>query len=196
MTRGTLVEKTLTLQVAQKIESILKERTDLPVVLTRAEDFDLPSDERKKIANHSARGAYVSLHFAAAPSPAVSGPRVFVLAAPKVGGTSLLIPEGEAHGAALKDSFRLAMLLSEELGLVAPGEPARIAPFPLAPLLGVTLPSALVELDFLTSAGAARWSDPAAVEEAALAVVTAIDRYLKPDVSLDPGPSGGKNPPP
>jgi N-acetylmuramoyl-L-alanine amidase len=190
------MEKTLTLKVARGIEASLSGRADLRVLLTRTDDFTLSLDGRKKLANTASPGVFVSLHFAGAPSPAVTGSRVFVLAAPRVSGSSALIPEEEAHGANLEEAWRLATVLTEELASLGPAEPARIAPVPLAPLLGITLPSVLLELDSLSSETAPRWGDPAVIEAAAGRIAAGLERYIAADVSLDRSAPRGNNPPP
>lgn len=194
--RDLLAEKNLTLEVARQIEAALKDQAGIRVVLTRKEDYALSLDDRKKTGNRNSPGIYVSLHFAGAPSPELRGPRVYVLAAPNVTGSAPLVSVEDAHGTSLKESWKLATLLSKALAPLGSAESAKVAPIPLAPLLGVTIPSALIELDYLTTADASRWADPNTIAEAARMIASGIDRYITRDSPLDRTPLPGNNPPP
>jgi N-acetylmuramoyl-L-alanine amidase len=192
--RDPLMEKSLTLEVARSVGKIFEGRSDRRVILTRNADLSVPLNERKRIANEASPGIFISIHFARSPSPESGGPHVYVLAAPKVGGTTSPLNVEEAHAKSLGESWKLAALSASTLS--DPPGSARIAPLPLAPLLGVTLPSILIELDALSSKEAARWQDPATIDDAAHKIAAAIDRYLAGDSSLDRIPPPGKNPPP
>lgn len=195
--QGSLLEKRLTLEVAQKIQKIFENRTDLRVILTRKDDYEISLRDRKNVANVNAPGIYVSLHFGKANQTDLQGARVYVLAAPKVTGKSALTKLEEAHGTYLTEAWKLATVLSR--GLASHHEeyePARIAPLPLAPLLGVTLPSVLIELDYLTAADASRWADPHTSTQMAISIAASIDRYLKVDSSLDRSQTRSNNPTP
>ncbi|MFH1262705.1 MAG: N-acetylmuramoyl-L-alanine amidase [Pseudomonadota bacterium] len=195
--RDPLTEKGLTLDIARRVETILKGRPEIRVLLTRTDDTRVSSDDRKKLGNANPAGIYISLHFASASDPALRGPRVYVLPPPTVSGTRSALPKADqAHAWSLSESWKLAKTLSRTLAPQEADGLARIAPLPLVPLLGVTVPCTLVEIDYLTAADSSRWSDPVSVEATAQQIASAITLYQQPVPSLDPAPPAGNNPPP
>ena len=76
--RGAL-EKNITLDIALKLEKILKARTDLKVVLTRNKDVFVPLYERGKIANRAGGKLFVSIHCNANKNHRVNGFAVYFL---------------------------------------------------------------------------------------------------------------------
>ncbi len=61
-TGNGLVEKNLSLDVAQRVEKILKP-FNFPVILTRRDDIFVPLEERAAIANRLENAIFVSIHF-------------------------------------------------------------------------------------------------------------------------------------
>lgn len=61
-TANGLVEKNLSLDVAQRVEKILKP-FNFPVILTRRDDIFIPLEERAAIANRLENAVFVSIHF-------------------------------------------------------------------------------------------------------------------------------------
>jgi N-acetylmuramoyl-L-alanine amidase len=57
-----LVEKNLSLDVALRVEKILKP-FNFPVIMTRRDDVFVPLEERAAIANRLENGVFVSIHF-------------------------------------------------------------------------------------------------------------------------------------
>ncbi|MFH1018771.1 MAG: N-acetylmuramoyl-L-alanine amidase [Pseudomonadota bacterium] len=176
--RDAGVEKDLALKVADRVASLLRSKPDVEPVLTRKGDYPLSFDERRRIANVNEPGIFMSLHFAAAPSPLLKGPRLYVSAPANVSDRSVLIPLEEAHALASARSLRLATVLTSTLQAAIPEAEMEIARLPLAPLLGITVPAILVECDFLTSRDASAWKDPETVERFSQLLFTAIDRFL------------------
>ncbi len=184
--RETGAEKNLTLQIATRVASLLESEPGVNPVLTRKGDYPLSFDERRRIANAHDPGIFISLHFAAAPSPSTKGPRIYVMPPASPSDRPALIPFEEAHAPAASRSLHLASVLAASLQSAIPETEMEIARLPLDPLLGITIPAVLIECDFLTSEGAAAWRDPEAVERFSRLLVTAIDQFL----------SEGKNPAP
>jgi len=60
--RGKLYEKTLTLQVALKVEALLKAK-GIPVTMTRRSDRFVSLKKRSSIANRYPNSVFVSIHF-------------------------------------------------------------------------------------------------------------------------------------
>lgn len=71
-----LVEKNLTLDVAKRVETILKQK-GLKVVMTRRTDTHVSLDDRAYIANRQPRSIFVSIHFNASRKTAIRGVEVF-----------------------------------------------------------------------------------------------------------------------
>lgn len=67
-----LLEKNLTLDVAQRLRALL-ERSGFEVVMTRSSDVYIPLAQRSKMANRAKADLFVSLHFNAAGSASASG---------------------------------------------------------------------------------------------------------------------------
>ncbi|HSI14896.1 MAG TPA: N-acetylmuramoyl-L-alanine amidase [Chthoniobacter sp.] len=61
-TANGLVEKNLSLDVAERVEKILKP-FNFPVILTRRDDTFIPLEERANIANRLENAVFVSIHF-------------------------------------------------------------------------------------------------------------------------------------
>ena len=72
-------EKTVTLEVARRLRTLVEMRLGIRVVLTRDEDRTITLDERAAIANNSKADLFLSLHLNAAPVAAVAGAEVFYL---------------------------------------------------------------------------------------------------------------------
>ena len=71
-----LVEKRLCLDVAKRLETVLKKR-GLKVVMTRRTDSFVPLGDRTAIANRNSRSVFVSIHFNASLNRAISGMEIF-----------------------------------------------------------------------------------------------------------------------
>lgn len=71
-----LVEKRLCLDVAQRLEKLLKAK-GLRVVMTRRSDTFVELEDRAQLANRYSRAVFVSVHFNATRSRLISGMEVF-----------------------------------------------------------------------------------------------------------------------
>lgn len=77
-TRLKLAEKTFTLDVAKRLERLLKAQ-GLRVVLTRTKDRGLELDDRTEIARKAGADLFISIHFNAFAESRVSGTETFIL---------------------------------------------------------------------------------------------------------------------
>lgn len=75
-----LLEKDLTLDVAQKIKELITPDTGIKVILTRSGDYELPLENRAAIANHQKAEIFVSIHFSNHLYPAVEELRIYTAA--------------------------------------------------------------------------------------------------------------------
>jgi len=71
-----LVEKKLCLDVAQRLERVLKTK-GLKVVMTRRSDTFVDLDDRAGLANRQPKSIFVSIHFNASRKTSISGIEVF-----------------------------------------------------------------------------------------------------------------------
>ena len=71
-------EKTVTLEVARRLRTLIEMRLGIRVVLTRDEDRTISLDERAAIANNSKADLFLSLHLNAAPAGSVAGAEVYL----------------------------------------------------------------------------------------------------------------------
>lgn len=69
---GGVAEKTLTLDLAKRIEAILKQK-NIPTVMTRTTDKTLELDSRAAIANRQSNSIFVSIHFNASTNTSIKG---------------------------------------------------------------------------------------------------------------------------
>lgn len=79
--KAGLVEKDLTLDVAQRLERLLQER-GLATLLTRMDDSYVSLQDRAAVANNQQECVFVSIHFDEAGRPAATGIETFYAAHP------------------------------------------------------------------------------------------------------------------
>jgi len=134
-------EKVVTLEVAGRLEKLLKMHQDAPVVLTRDDDYRLDVEHRLQTVADSGADLLLSLHAQGFPGSHAHGVMLFVQPeterdAPQPGGVNL--------------SQRLATALSQALnsaGFVVAG----IAERPVLPLGRGDLPRVLVEMGSMSN---------------------------------------------
>ncbi|HLG18934.1 MAG TPA: N-acetylmuramoyl-L-alanine amidase [Bdellovibrionota bacterium] len=183
---GAISEKTVDLEVAKRTEQLLSGRSDISVFLTRRDDYGLSLDERRRLANSHRPGIFVSLHMAGAPDPVVRGARIYALSSVSVLREDLVMPLMSAHQAYTQESWRWVSALTDQFLEDNPETTMQISALPLAPLLGITMPAAMVELGYLTSTEGNRWENPATWDRAATMLVAAIDRFRSPGNNPSP----------
>ena len=156
---GATFEKDLTLDAARVLRSVLAQRLDARVLLTRDGDTDLSLEQRAEIANEAGAQLFVSVHADAGGALQAGGFRIYALApesAPS-GGENLPIPLGEAAGVELRPwgaaqaaesgpSMALAQTVADELARAFPGEPVSFRPAPVNVLESVLCPAILIEM--------------------------------------------------
>jgi N-acetylmuramoyl-L-alanine amidase len=134
---GGRKEKEVTLEVARRLERLLKMRLDIPVFLTRSGDYAITPQQRVETAARPEVDILLLLHAQASFSPQLRGPNLFVR--PDIAG------EGEQL-----DSMRLARKLAVALREAGLGQ-ATIRQAPLLPLGRGDLPTVLVEMGYLSN---------------------------------------------
>ncbi len=180
---GAREEKRYTLLLAQQVRAKLR-AAGYRVVMTRTRDTFLELPERPAVANREKADLFLSLHFNAAPDPAIRGAEVFCLT--PNGAASTHAPRSEVLNQSLpghRDGTRSLLLawqvqkaLVERAGLTDRG--VKHARF--AVLRDLTMPGILVEAGFLSSPEEARLiADPKFRDRLAAAIVEGIERYRR-----------------
>jgi N-acetylmuramoyl-L-alanine amidase len=174
--RRGLHEKVIALQVAQKTKELL-EQQGATVILTRDADEDVPLADRVRIANEAGADVFLSIHCNAMEkhedrkvtrgvetyflSPDPTDAEAKMLAQLENGGPDAVpLPKASdavtgilndlALGQARNDSAALALIVQQHIvrGTRAPSRGVRQAPFLV--LSGTRMPSALVEIGFIS----------------------------------------------
>jgi N-acetylmuramoyl-L-alanine amidase len=193
-------EKDIVLEVALRIQRILRERTDVKVQLTRDSDRDISYSRRIGMANEEGADLFISLHCNAAGNPLAEGVEVFVLSSAALAEESqrlrgrLVAPRGrlanasdKASAAIVKDLFQVsaqgqAMTFAQVVKrwiVTSAGTVDRgVREGRSLVLRGAEMPAVLVELGFVThSEEARRLDDPKHQEKLAGAIVDAIIEF-------------------
>jgi len=168
-----LVESALVLDIAQRVEKLLKKQPGIDVVLTRRTDHFIPLEERTAIANREGADLFLSIHANASRRVAAKGVETYFLnfatnadaeavAARENAGSSTsmgrlpqLVQQITLHNK-MKESRELAQIVqttmvramrTQNKALVDLG--VKQAPFVV--LIGAQMPSVLAEISFLTN---------------------------------------------
>jgi N-acetylmuramoyl-L-alanine amidase len=104
-----LVEKEVTLDIAQRLRRLLQKEQKLKIILTRTDDVLVPLEERTAIANRNAADLLVSIHTNASPKRSAHGSQTFFLSAAKT-------DEGRAAAALENSSIRFELPASGPAG--------------------------------------------------------------------------------
>ncbi|HYB91831.1 MAG TPA: N-acetylmuramoyl-L-alanine amidase [Candidatus Binataceae bacterium] len=208
-----LVEKYLSLQIAQRLRDALDAR-GVRAELTRSTDVFVPLPERTRMANREDAELFVSIHLNSSPNPETAGIEVYYLnnttdratirlARMENGGTSAA-PYGTPDGANLNyiladlrqqykaaESSSLARMidaqtvadLNAKLGLDVNALGARMGPFWV--LVGAHMPAVLVECGFLSNRSeAGRLASSQYQDTLAEGIATAVVHFLNADAAV------------
>lgn len=174
--KSGLLEKELTLDIAQRLKELLKKEEGLRVILTRETDVLVPLEERTQIANRSGADLFISIHTNSFKKISVRGSETFFLATAKndearaaaaLENSSIRfeLPDNESHNVAdlefilmdlmqseyLKESSDLAAMIQKRLKkkLPIPGRGVSQAGFVV--LNKAYMPAVLVEAAFISN---------------------------------------------
>lgn len=169
--KGTL-EKDITLSVARRLRTIIESRLGLKVFLTRDDDRTLSLDDRAAYANSHKADVFLSLHANASVRPDPKGAEVYYLSVERAdaearkraddqtavlpafgGGTRAidLILWETAQTRYLEQSAALAGYIAEALRARVDMSPRGVQQASLRVLVGANMPSALVEIGYLSN---------------------------------------------
>jgi N-acetylmuramoyl-L-alanine amidase len=162
---GDVVEKELSLELANLLKEELERRLPARVLLTRHSDRDLPADQRAEIANRAHADLVLSLHFDGFPGPRARGATAYcppaTFAGPEPGRAAdgaarsqpvVLLPWRDVALRHAVESRALAEAILSGLELRGQG-PTRLRERLATPLLGVNAPGLVLECAALTAPG-------------------------------------------
>jgi len=184
-----LQEKTLTLQVSERLKAVL-EQQGYRVFLTRTDDSFVGLEERSAMANAWRADLFVSIHFNAVDNPAVHGTETYILT-PRTQRST-----GQAAAAAADQvgnlgnqhdhwNMLLGYMVHRQLlrDLRTFDRGLKRARFQV--LRGIDCPAVLVEAGYLSnSAEAARIATPEYQNDLARSLAIAINRYRQATENL------------
>ena len=171
---GGLVEKSLVLDVSQRLAERLREH-GLEVVLTRDGDRFVPLEARTSVANDARGDLFISIHANSSPSAKPRGIETYFVSLEATDALSHEVAEREnqALGATGPASLRLdplaailgdmavnehvresnhfARLAHDALAVVDPAPSRGIKQAPFVVLMGVRMPATLLEIGFLSN---------------------------------------------
>lgn len=179
ITRGDLKEKDLTLAVAQAIAQEMNTQGQGWVTLTRQGDDLLSLQERRRIASSVQNGVFLSLHFSLSSDPVLTGTHVFMQKHSLVPSTKTLLPIEQSQDKVLSLAFQLGEQITQHLQPLTGVSKLHVSEYLLAPLVGISIPALVIELDFLSALDASAWKDPNRQQQAAKLIVEAIDQYRR-----------------
>jgi N-acetylmuramoyl-L-alanine amidase len=202
--RGTY-EKTVTLAIARRIESIMRDYANMRVLLTRDGDYFVPLGQRVAKARRVQADLFVSVHADAWIKPDVRGSSVFALSergatstaaawlarreneADQIGGINLGAHDPQlarvlldlSTTAQINDSLKLGNAVLRELERINRLHKPRVEQAGFAVLKAPDIPSILVETAFISNPDEElRLRDDSYQQKLALAIVGGIRRHF------------------
>lgn len=192
-----LEEKEITLSIAKKLASLLQEKLDARVLMTRTSDVFVPLEERTAFANANRADVFISIHANAALSRDARGTETFFLSmdATDEDARRLAAFENSADsfapvsaGLAAGDDLRDILLdlantrshhessrLAEVVHLSMLGKTGRegrgVKQAPFTVLVGATMPAILVEVGFISNPSEEKWLSSKKYQETAASAI-------------------------
>lgn len=168
-----LVESALVLDIALRVEKLLKKQPGIDVVLTRRTNHFIPLEERTEIANREGADLFLSIHANAARRVAAKGVETYFLnfatnadaeevAARENAGSSTsmgrlpqLVQQITLHNK-MKESRELAQIVQTNMVRAMRAQNKAVVDLgvkqaPFVVLIGAQMPSVLAEISFLTN---------------------------------------------
>lgn len=200
-------EKDIVLAVARATAARLQ-AAGITARLTRERDEQMGLGERTAVANRLQAAAFVSIHVNASPARSARGAETYYMSADpsdtqaaqsaareNVGASEdalQLILWDLAYVANLNSSARLARAIQERLNALQGIKDRGVRQAPFAVLTGATMPSALVELGFVSNPDeAAHLQDAGVQDQLASVLAEAIAEFVRtPNSDVTPTPAG------
>lgn len=195
-----IVEADLVLDIARRVEKVLRERPNVQIVLTRSSNEFIPLEERTAIANREGADLFLSIHANASRRTATRGIETYVLnfatnpeaeavaarenaSSSQTMGTLPALLNAIALHNKKDESRELATILQTNLvrrmRAADPGvKDLGVKQAPFVVLIGAQMPSVLAEISFITNrADAALLKKDAFRDDIAQAIADAVITY-------------------
>ena len=199
---GQIVEKDLTLALAQIVERKVEEKFNIDVILTRDKDVFIPLERRTAFANINKADLFISLHINAHKQPDVHGFETYflnmatderaVLVAARENATSeksISDLQSILNDLMLNTKISESSKLAHEVQRGVLGQVKKkyddirdlgVKQAPFYVLIGAELPAILVETGFMTNpVERKRLQNPKYLETLADGIVAGVERYMK-----------------
>ena len=174
--RSGLLEKTVVLDVAQRLGRLIRRKSNMRVVYTRDEDIYIPLWQRPKIANEANGKLFISIHVNGVENRSAHGFETFFLApantkeaieVARLENSVIALEESKhpyqefsnealilstmAQSAWMKESEALAAIIQEQLDKRLDSPNRGVKQAELYVLIGASMPNVLVEIGFITN---------------------------------------------
>ncbi len=200
--KAGLLEKDVTLKVANKLRSIIESRLGLRVVMTREKDSDVSLNARAAIANNQRAQLFVSIHVNSSFRASARGSETYFvsLKATDQEAIDLARKENSAHidldeeledddlqmilwnmaqTEYIRQSSMLAEQIQQELNDLLDTRNRGVKQAPFRVLMRVAMPAVLVEVAFISNESEERkLMNEAFLENVALAIYRGITRFI------------------
>ena len=179
---GTVLEKDLTLDVAQRIDRLLQAE-GLPALMTRADDSFVSLADRARFTNRFRNCIFVSIHFNEGDRALASGVETYyadhqMIPAPSLISWIPFLPQREASDSPIVESQSLAGFIQEALVARTHAVDRGAKPRQFFVIANVTRPAVLVEGGFLSNKeDVAKLNNIEYREQLAAAITEGILRY-------------------
>ena len=170
--RKGLLEKDLTLDIAQQLKRVIETTTGIRVILTRDGDYNVSLTDRTTIANMERADLFISIHANWSKSPHAGGAETYFLSSKATdeaarrlalvenrreggfssGGLELILWD-MAQSQYLEESEWFGEVLQSELNVLTGVRNRGVKQALFTVLVGATMPAVLVEIGFLSSPG-------------------------------------------
>jgi N-acetylmuramoyl-L-alanine amidase len=199
---GQIVEKDITLALAQIVEKKVEEKFDIDVILTRDRDTFIPLEKRTAFANVNRADLFISLHINAHKQPDVHGFETYflnmatderaVLVAARENATSeksISDLQSILNDLMLNTKISESSKLAHEVQRGVLGQVKKkyedvrdlgVKQAPFYVLIGAEMPAILVETGFMTNTvERKRLQNPKYLETLADGIVAGVERYMR-----------------
>ena len=199
--RRGLMEKDLVLDVALRLEKMVREELGADVVMTRSSDVFIPLEERTAIANARDADLFLSIHANASRNPTARGIETYFLSfAQNPHAEAVAARENAISSATLKDLQGLVKAITlnskidesrdfatsvqeamvQHLRGHGPAEDRGVHTAPFYVLIGANMPSVLAEIAFVSNPDdERRLNTPPFREEIARSLLKGVRTYLE-----------------
>lgn len=202
--KGDIVEKNITVKVANMLKQMIMTRLGLQVVMTRESDAEVSLNSRVSIANNRKAHMFVSIHVNSSFRKAARGSETFFVSLKATdqeafqlsqkenqsveGETGDVVQDDElkmilwdmAQTEYIKESSRLAEYIQEELNILLQTKNRGVKQAPFRVLMRAAMPAVLVEVAFLSNTDEEKkLQDDAFLNTVADAVYTGISKYIR-----------------